>query len=238
MSLISSRSPFGAEPAGLLFGAIGLAVLFSSISNAHRTAVSKRFSDKRFRTLWESCQDRLGRFEEVLGKMRREQIADLQEMPKTIRRVSESLYGALRRADLIANEVAKTEKDVFSAPPTWQALSQDAQAKELYRIADKNIAEYRMQFAGLMAGVHRAEAQSAVFMTTLDSLRMKMLGYRLVGTTPEMSSMEFLDAMTEAKLQLNAIDQALEELDFTQFPKMIAAVPPPPPEVRHMNQGS
>ena len=76
-----------------------------------------------------------------------------------------------------------------------------------------------------MAGVHRAEAQSAVFMTTLDTLRMKMIGHRLVGKNPEMSTMEFLEALGEAKLQLKAIDQALEDLDFSQMPKMIAAVP-------------
>jgi hypothetical protein len=49
--------------------------------------------------------------------------------------------------------------------------------------------------------------------------------------------MDFLEAMSEAKLQLHAIDQALDELDFSQFPKMVATIPPPPPEVRHLNQG-
>jgi len=217
----------GRELAILLVG--GGAIAAAWLIGARNVSVTKRFYNKRYKALWDGCKDRLSRFDEVLGKMRREQVADLQEMPKTIRRVGESLYYALRRADMIAFEVSKTESEVYAAPPTWQAPSHDAQAKELYRIADKNIAEYRHQFAGVMAGVHRAEAQSAVFMTTLDSLRMKMIGYRLVGRGPELSSMDFLEAMGEAKLQLSAIDQALEELDFSQFPKMIAAVPPPPP---------
>ncbi len=96
-------------------------------------------------------------------------------------------------------------------------------------MADKNIAEYRQQFAGVMAGVHRTEAQSAVYMTTLDTLRMKMLGYRLVGKSPEMSSHDFLEALAEARAQLQSIDTALEELDLGHYPKTIAVVPPPMP---------
>ncbi len=230
------NSPYGRHsPIPYLIGSAFVVALW--ILNSHNAAVAKRFYNKRFSALWEGCRDRLARFDEVLKQMRKEQIADLQEMPKTIRRVGESLYFALRRADMIAFEVSRTEQEVYNAPPTWQSPSHDAQAKELYRIADKNIAEYRIQFAGVMAGVHRAEAQSAVYMTTLDSLRMKMIGYRLVGRGPELTSMDFLEAMSEAKLQLHAIDQALEELDFSQFPKMVATIPPPPPEVRHLNQG-
>ena len=64
-------------------------------------------------------------------------------------------------------------------------------------------------------------------MTTLDTLRMKMLGYRLVGKSPEMPAQDFLEALAEAKLQLQAIDTALEELDLGQYPKQISVVPPP-----------
>ena len=197
------------------------------VYNSNRDAIAKRWLHQRFKALWASCQDRLDRFNDVLEKMRKDQVADLQEMPKTINGVGDSLYLALRRADLICHDVLQTEKGILHAPPAWQSLSEDAQARELYRIADKNIAEYRQFYGGVMAGVQRAEAQAAVFMTTLDSLRMKMIGYRLVGKQPEMSSQEFLTALTEARLQLEAIDQALDELDFSQMPKMIAAIPPP-----------
>jgi hypothetical protein len=210
---------------------VGFIILTGAAVNhvyrAHTDAVKKRWLHQRFKALWGACEDRLARFNEVLSKMRRDQVADLQEMPKTITGVGDALYGALRRADLISHDVFETEKGILHAPPSWRSLSEDAQARELYRIADKNIAEYRQNFGGVMAGVQRAEAQAAVFMTTLDSLRMKMIGYRLVGKQAELSSHEFLSALSEARLQLEAIDQALDELDFSQMPKMIAAIPPP-----------
>lgn len=209
---------------------IAIAALASVGTLAYRDSVERRFYNKRMRALWSGCQDRLARFEEVLRKMKGNQIAEFKEMPKTIRGLADSLYLALRKADLIAHEVMATEKDMLAQPPAWKASGNDAQSQELYRLADKNIAEYRQEFAGVMAGVHRAEAQSAVYMTTLDTLRMKMIGYRLVGRSPELSSQDFLEAIAEARAQLQSIDTALEELDLGHYPKMIAAVPPPVPE--------
>lgn len=81
-----------------------------------------------------------------------------------------------------------------------------------------------------MAGVQRTEAQCAVYMTTLDTLRMKMIGYRLVGKSPEMSSQDFLEALAEARAQLQSIDTALDELDLGHYPKTISVVPPAIPE--------
>src|SRR5690606_846041 len=141
-------------------------------ATSYNASLSKRFIAKKYQAMWNGCQDRLKRFDEVIKKLKKDQIANLSEMPETIRRVGKSLYRALRRADMIAAEVEKTERDPYTAPPIFTAPSHDPQSKELYRLADKNIAEYRQQFAGVMAGVHRTEAQSAVYMTTLDSLRM------------------------------------------------------------------
>lgn len=215
-----SQFPLGVIPLWVLtFAACGVL--------AYRSSLDKRFINSRFKALWTGCQDRLTRFDEVLRKLRKDQIAELSEMPKTIHRVAESLYAALRRADMIAFEVSSTEHNLYGGPPVWQAISHDPQSKELYKIADKNIAEYRQRFEGVMAGVQRTEAQTAVFMTTLDTLRMKMLGYRLVGKSPEVSSQDFLEALNEAKLQLSAIDSALEELELGPYPQMIASMPPP-----------
>lgn len=197
---------------------------------AYQASIRRRFLDKKYLAFWNGCKERLAKLEEVMKGLRKEQIADLKEIPRNVNAVADALYHALRRADMIAHEVAKTERGLYSQPPVWTPPSNDAQAKELYRIADKNIAEYRHHFAGVMAGVQRTEAQSAVFMTTLDTLRMKMIGYRLAGRSPEVSSLEFLQALSEAKLQLQAIDQALDELDLSQFPTQIAVVPPPTPE--------
>jgi hypothetical protein len=196
---------------------------------AFNASLGKRFHQKRYEALWNGCQERLKLFDEVLAKMRRDRVADLQEMPKTIRRVSHQLYLALRRADMVSHEVHQTERGLYHQPPAWSAPTHDAQATELYRLADKNIAEYRQQFAGVMAGVQRTEGQCAVFMTTVDSLRMKMIGYRLVGKSPELSSQDFLEAMQEAKLQLAAIDKALDELELSSLPDVVSTLPPPPP---------
>lgn len=221
---------------GGLWMSIGLLPVILHVNSAWHRSVRKRFTHKRFEALWNSVKDRLTRFEEVLGRLRKDQIADLQEMPKTIRAVSHSLYAALRRADIITVEVLETEKGILHQPPTWTPQGNDPQLTELYRIADKNIAEYRQRYAGVMAGVQRAEAQCAVFMTTLDTLRMQLIGHRLAARSPEMSSQDFLEAMSEAKLQLQAIDRALEELDFRQFPTMIAMMPPPIPEELQQEQ--
>jgi hypothetical protein len=201
-----------------------------SVATAWYASEKKRWLNSRMEALWKGCEDRLKRFEEAIKRMRKDQVADLNEMPNTIRTVSASIYCALRRADMISHEVQQSEKNLFSQPPVYAGASNDPQSRELYRLADKNIAEYRNQFAGVMAGVQRTEAQSAVFMTTLDSLRMKMIGHRLVGRGPELSSHDFLEALAEARTQLQSIDTALEELDLGHYPKTISAVPPPLPD--------
>lgn len=239
ISLVGLFVVYGVAEHSLRFGLFLFAGLIAIVGlTAIKDSVEKRFHNKRLKALWTGCQDRLLRFEEVLKKMRKDQIADLQEMPKTIHGLSESLYVALRKADIVAKEVMESERDMLAQPPVWNSPSRDPQSQELYRLADKNIAEYRQQFAGVMAGVQRTEAQSAVYMTTLDTLRMKMIGYRLVGKNPELSSQDFLEALAEARAQLQSIDTALEELDLGHYPKMIAAVPPPIPEEARQHIGN
>jgi hypothetical protein len=77
--------------------------------------------------------------------------------------------------------------------------------------------------------VERTEAQAAVFVTTLDTLRMKMLGHRVSGSANGLSNNEFLSALGEAKLQLEAIDKALDELEINPFgPASTVPIPPTP----------
>ena len=206
-------------------------ILAVSTGMAWFASEKKRWYSPRMEALWKGCEDRLARFDEALARMRKDQIADLKEMPRTIKEVATSIYCALRRADIISHEIQLSEKNLYSQPPVWAGAAKDPQSRELYRLADKNIAEYKSQFAGVMAGVQRTEAQSAVFMTTLDSLRMKIIGHRLAGRGPELSSQEFLEALAEARAQLQSIDTALEELDLGHYPKTIAAIQPqtPPP---------
>jgi hypothetical protein len=45
-----------------------------------------------------------------------------------------------------------------------------------------------------------------------------------------MSSHDFLEALAEARAQLQSIDTALDELDLGHYPKTISVVPPPIPD--------
>jgi hypothetical protein len=196
------------------------------IVGAYRSSVDRRFFYPKYKQLWKGCVERLERLRKALGSLKKSRVADLQDLPNTVESVADSLYLALRRADIVMHEVATSEGWLSGQNHPTGPPSPDRQAQELYRIADKNIAEYRHHYQAVVSGAQRTEAQAAVFTTTLDMLRMKALGYRLVGQRTEMSSGEFLEAMTEAKMQLSAIDKALEELELTPFPKTIVIVPP------------
>lgn len=211
-------------------GFAGLPLLFWALQS-YSKSIQKRFIHKRYQSLWQSCEERLARFHEAVRQMRKNDLAEFSEMPKTIEAVGRALYLALRRADLVFQEVATSEGWMIGKPPpATGATPNDPQARELYRIADKNIAEYKHQLSGVMGGIQRTEAQAAVYTTTLDTLRVKMLSYRLTGRKPELSSQEFLESLNEAKLQLEAIDKALDELELSPFPKMISVMPPDLPE--------
>ncbi|HLK14324.1 MAG TPA: hypothetical protein VKT78_05935 [Fimbriimonadaceae bacterium] len=204
--------------------AVHLAFAWSASEN-------RRFHNQHMKALWAGCLDRLSRFQEVQKRAKSTGVADLREMPKTIENVGQSVYRALRKADIVAHEIAATEAGLPPVVPTHQRISSDAQSQELFQVADRNIAEYRQGLEAVMAGVQRSEAQAAVFMTTLDTLRMKMLGHRLVGRSPELPSHEFLAAIAEAKLQLESIDKALDELDLSIYPKTISVVRTGPPPI-------
>lgn len=210
---------------GLGLALIGLGSWYQS---ARREAIASRFKNPRHRMLWQAAEDRMAQFDATLKKLRSERVADLKDLASNLHFTAVSLYAALRRADLLLDEIQGSEAVVQRRPPPMPAHSNDPQAQELYRIADRNIAEYRQQLAGVMAGVQRTEAQAAVFSTTLDTLRVRMLGHRIVGRSPEIHQHDFLAALTEAKMQLSAIDRALEEIELTPFPKTVVVLPPVP----------
>lgn len=227
--LVSSRI-------GVAFAVLGIVAIPIALAGhgwaSWTASIERRFHSKHLAALWAGCEDRLKRFNDVLKKAKSTAVGDLQEMPRKIEEVSRAVYRALRKADIVAFEISKSESGLPPLPGPSQVAS-DAQSKELFQVADRNIAEYRIGMQAVMAGVQRSEAQAAVFMTTLDTLRMKVLGYRLVGQSPELPSHEFLAAIAEAKLQLESIDKALDELDLSVYPQMVAAVrtgPPPIPE--------
>ena len=210
----------------LLLWAIACVCAGGIVWGCYRNALEKRFVHPRFKSLWRECNDRTGKLNEALAQMRKHKIADLQELPQTVANLAPEIYRALRRADLVLHEVHKSESGLnrtVGQPLTSQVF--DAQAQELYKIADRNVAEYSQHFKLALAGVERAEAQAIVFSTTLDTLRIRMLNYRLASKSPEAETMEFLNVVQEAKLQLRAIDSALEELDVAQPPTWVATQP-------------
>lgn len=196
---------------------------------AYRRSVGKRFRNPRFQVLWHGCQERIRRFENGTRELSRAGFAQLSELPQTIHSLADELYVALRRADDIEFEVGRSEGWLASQMRHGLVAPRDPQAQELYRVADQNIAEYRRHLDSVMAGVKRAEAQAAVFMTTLDTLRIRMLGHRFGGRGVEADSQQFLEAVTEARMQLDAIDKALDEIAATPFPEKISVIPPSVP---------
>jgi len=210
-----------------LLVAIALALLVAVIT-AWQASIPKRFRERRFLGHWRACEDRLRRFDSALRALKKRGIADLEDLPRNVEGLSSTLYIALRRADQVAHEISTSEGWLTTPHGPTAPPSADAQAQELYRMADRNVAEYRQHIQAVLGGVQRTEAQAIVFVTTLDTLRVKMLGYRLTGRSPEVASDEFLQSVIEAKMQLAAIDQALDELELTHFPKTITIVPDKP----------
>ncbi len=209
-------------------GILILGFIFSSVIHTIRADVAakrKRFINSRFMSLWNGCRERFESFEQGIQKLKRADIAQFQELPDTVRELAMTIYNALRRADILFEEVLQSEGVDRIRPGVPMFKPTDPQAQELYRIAERNLGEYRGHYNELMAGIQRTEAQATVFMTTLDNLRVKMLGYRLIGKNPSLSSEEFLSVLAEARAQLSAIDRALDELDLSHYPKTIAVIP-------------
>ncbi len=212
-----------------LLVAVGIGVSVHGIMS-FAAAKRKRFINSRFTSLWNGCRERFESFEEGIKKLKRADIAQFQELPDTVRGLAMTIYNALRRADILFQEVLQSEGVERVRPGVPMFKPTDPQAQELYRIAEKNLGEYRGHYNELMAGIQRTEAQATVFMTTLDNLRVKMLGYRLIGKNPSLNSEEFLSVLAEARAQLSAIDKALEDLDLSHYPTTIAVIPPQTPQ--------
>lgn len=214
----------------LQVGTASLILVTAMAYTAYQRSIPKRFREARFRQHWQACQDRAQRFDAALKAMRKHGLADLSELPTTVRKLLNDLYLALRRADQINYEISVSESMLVAHGSNVRAHPGDAQAQELFRLADKNIAEYRQHMRAVQSAIQRTEGQVVVFTTTMDALRARMLGQRLNGRAAEVDNQEFLASITEAKMQLRAIDEALDELEMTPFPKTISVIPPAIPD--------
>ncbi|MCC6404211.1 MAG: hypothetical protein IT207_09410 [Fimbriimonadaceae bacterium] len=195
--------------------------------SAWQASKAKRFRNLRMYRGWLDVVDRHERLRKELNLASKRRIADLTELPLGVSRVAAQLYTSLRKADILAHEIGRSEGPNLG-PPSHLPPSDDPQAQELYRLADRHLAEYSRRYANLRASVERTEAQAVVFVTLLDNLRVQLLQHRLGSPGSHLEAQEFLEAVTEAKMQLNAIDKTLDELELTPFPRTVVVVPPEP----------
>ena len=222
----------------------GLLLIGFGLEAARKWSRNHEFRSPKLRYLWKVCEERLERFEEARRKHKRTDLPELTEMPVAVNGVAKSLRLALRRADVLVKEVEASEGVFgmqgspqiapFGVPPLPNELLNDRDTSSLYQLADRNVAEYRAGLHNLLAGVARTEAQAAVFATTLDTLRLKMLGYRLGSRRPELETEEFIGSIHEAKAQMNAIDRALEDLEVNVFARPFNPIAPPAEVHQHI----
>lgn len=204
------------------------------VREARIIAKQRQFSFAHLRQLWESCGERLKMLKSANSKLKKNNQVALEEMPATIDRVSISLYAALRRADMLLSELANSEGPmlhrIFQGSMPTGSIAENTTAKSLYQIADRNVAEYKQNYSGVLRGVQITEAQATVFVTTLDTLRLKLLSYRISQNTPNVDNKELLATLGEARAQLDSIDKALDELEMNPFRiAPLASAPPPVP---------
>lgn len=214
----------------------GVVLLGFGLETARKWSRAHEFRSPKLRYLWKTCEERLERFHEARRKHRKTDMPALTEMPVAVEGVARNLRLALRRADVLIKEVEASEGAFgmqappiapYGVPPLPNELSADRDTSTLYQLADRNVAEYRAGLHNLLAGVSRTEAQAAVFATTLDTLRLKMLGYRLGSRRPELETDEFIGSIHEAKAQMDAIDRALEDLEVNVFARPFDPIPAP-----------
>jgi hypothetical protein len=219
----------------IFFGLATGAILYHAVNSIQR-ARKRRFRHSRFQAHWDACRDRRKRLDDSLKRLAKSGQAELTQLPKTVDSVNSNLYVTLRRADDLLHEITESEAGLLpdgrnrivmteigriQVQREWDTVPQtnDVQAKELYRVAGLNNQEYRQRLDQVMGMIERAEAQAAVYISALDSLRIKLLGLRL--GPDDQASKALLESMTEAKMQLDAIDKALDELELTPYPKTI-----------------
>lgn len=196
---------------------------------------ASKFANRSYQLIWESVRDRKKRFDESLRELSASKRQALGVLPRDVQNVFDSVYAALRRADLVQAEINASEGFM-----QWHGTrsgagthATDEFAKELYLLADQNIAEYHRRMRGLQGGLQRCQAQTQVFLTTLDSLRLHVLAMKLATRSPEIEHGEFVEAIKGAKERLASVDTALSEIDYSRLAAIAELdnmIPPPLPE--------
>lgn len=214
---------------------LALALILTSIFSAYATlhaakkkALAKRFKNPYFELRWNNCKDRVERFNSLMKSVPQTRNGALTEVPRTIETVSTELYRTLRTADIVAEELRVSEGMHYNEPIKNETTYAgggyvpDRQSNELWVAADKNRAEYLQRIKNVQVSIVRSDAQVEVFLTAMDALRLNLMGLKLTPSRDDHSSYALLSSMAEVKLQMASITSALEELDFSIYPKTIS----------------
>jgi hypothetical protein len=176
-----------------------------------------RFRHPAYASLWDCIQDRLERFDRAYGHSPRIVRENLSGTPESVHRIGDSMYLALRRADSVRALIEENEpRDMPNLSRSEPIAAADAKARDLYGLALRNREEYREHYQKLMGGVERTEAQAAVLISSLDSLRLKMLDYRVTGGKIEMPEDDLLPQLQAYRDEFRALEQAVDEVE-TEF---------------------
>lgn len=213
---------------------VGLAILSVFSLRALKRFQETQFANRSYQILWDSVRDRKKRFDESLRELGASKRQALELLPRDVQNVYDSVHAALRRADMVQSEINSSEgfMNGHGTRATSHAPATDDFAKELYLLADQNIAEYHRRMRGISGGLQRCQAQTQVFITTLDSLRLHVLAMKLASRSPEIEHGEFMDAIKGAKERLASVDTALSEIDYSRLAAIAELdnlIPPPLP---------
>lgn len=201
-----------------VWGALGLAVALGGSSyfafETGRDWLRRRFLNPEYAELWRMVEDRFRRFQRALRRAPPGIAAGFNEIARTVDRTKRRLYTSLRKADLVKKEILDSERGTAGSLPFPPLASPDSETNDLYAIAAKNLEEYRAVFQAITSKVSRTEAQCAVYISALDSLRVQLLGHRLEKREAAMPKEETDEAVSDIRTQLDSINQALDELEL------------------------
>ncbi len=175
----------------------------------------RRFLNSEYDRLWEMIQDRHRRFHRAVRRAPRGIADGFLEIARTVDHTKKRLYGSIRKADLVKKEILDSEGvPRLSSLPIPPATTADKETNDLYQVAAKNFEEYQTVFEAINAKVSRTEAQCAVFISALDSLRVQLLGHRLERKDTAIPKEEMDEAVHDIRTQLDSINDALDELEL------------------------
>ncbi|MEW5883706.1 MAG: hypothetical protein AB1725_05730 [Armatimonadota bacterium] len=201
-----------------VWGGLGLATAVAGSGYfAFETAkewLRRRFVNPEYADLWRMIEDRFRRFQRAVHRAPSGIAGSFNEIARTVEHTKRRLYTSLRKADLVKKEILDSERGAGGLFPFPPLTSPDSETNDLYAIAAKNFEEYRTVFDAITSKVSRTEAQCAVYISALDSLRVQLLGHRLEKREAAMPKEEMDETVNDIRTQLDSINSALDELEL------------------------